>query len=441
MFGAFRNHLRRSVLRRLEPLEDRLTPSWAGIPPTTIALPTTAAAVNINAQGAAQGSAAISSNEVDYYSFTAPTTGSYRIDATTPTSNLDTVMGVFSPTGARLGYNDDISTFNLDSRVTVNMIAGSKYYFGITNYTGSVGGLYTYQVTRQTASTPTPPPTTPPTTPSQGGFTITIRATGMNATQLAIFNQAAARWSQIITGDLPNATYQGVAVDDVLIDASAAAIDGAGGILGQAGPDSMRQGSRLPIHGEMEFDSADMARMQANGTLLGVITHEMGHVLGIGTIWQQDGLLTGAGTTEPRFTGSLAAWAYNNLFNTSVTSVPVEGRPSPQGSRDAHWRESTFSNELMTPYINGATNPISTVTVASLADLGYVVNMAAADAFVPTGSGVSGGSSGGTGSGSSPIVQGRILVPPIGAQFLEFWFDRDEGLASALRPIVVSDRY
>ena len=86
--------------------------------------------------------------------------------------------------------------------------------------------------------------------------------TGLTASQQAIFQQAANRWSQVITGDLPNATYRGQTVDDLLINASARPIDGVNGILGQAGPDAFRSGSDLPYHGVMEFDSADMASME-----------------------------------------------------------------------------------------------------------------------------------------------------------------------------------
>jgi hypothetical protein len=43
----------------------------------------------------------------------------------------------------------------------------------------------------------------------------------------------------------------------------------------------------------MQFGTADLAAMQANGTIGDVITHEMGHVLGIGTIWSVKGPLSG----------------------------------------------------------------------------------------------------------------------------------------------------
>lgn len=75
----------------------------------------------------------------------------------------------------------------------------------------------------------------------------------------------------------------------------------------------------------------------------------------------------------------IATAAYNAMFGTNATSVHIEGLPSGVGSRDSHWRESVFGNELMSPFISGSNNPISRVTVASLADLGYTVNMNAAD--------------------------------------------------------------
>jgi hypothetical protein len=35
----------------------------------------------------------------------------------------------------------------------------------------------------------------------------------------------------------------------------------------------------------MSFDTADLDRMEADGCLQDVILHEMGHVLGFGTLW------------------------------------------------------------------------------------------------------------------------------------------------------------
>lgn len=129
----------------IQILEDRSLMAWSGIPPTTVSIGSSTA-VTLNSQGDASGAAAIASSEVDYFRFTAGQTGSYRLAATTPSSNLDTVLGVFSSSGQRLAYNDDISSANRDSQLTLNLTAGNTYYFGITNYTGTAGGSYSWLV-------------------------------------------------------------------------------------------------------------------------------------------------------------------------------------------------------------------------------------------------------------------------------------------------------
>ncbi len=374
---------------RLITLEDRVTPSWGGVPPSAITLPTNPVVVALNASGDASGQAAITNNEVDWYRV-AVTAGTSTFSATTPTSNLDTVIGLYNASGRRVAYNDDISyPGNTDSRVSVSLAAGT-YYLGVTNYVGTAGGTYTVALDTPSVAPPSPPvvppspPVVPPTVPPAGGFDIALRTTGLTASQLAIFQQAAARWSQAIVGDIPSATYNGVAVDDLLIDASAAPIDGPGGVLGQAGPDVVRSGTFLPIHGTMQFDSADLAQLEASGQLFSTVLHEMGHVLGIGTIWQQRGLLSGAGTANPRFVGVQATAAYNQLFGRNEAGVPVENSGGP-GTADGHWRESVFNNEIMTGYLNSGPNPLSRMTIASLGDLGYQVNLNAADAYSPPG--------------------------------------------------------
>ena len=215
---------------------------------------------------------------------------------------------------------------------------------------------------------------------ANGRFDIVIRYTGDPKYQAA-FTDAAARWSQIITGDISdvNSSQYGL-IDDLLIDASIVSIDGAGGILGQAGPDLLRTGSsRLPAHGEMEFDSADVANMFATGTWTNVILHEIGHILGIGTIWSLLGLKNGAGD----YIGVRGLAEYRTLTgNPSATSVPIE-HDGGSGTAGAHWDEDTFNAELMTGFAEagGIPMPISRMTVGSLQDLGYTVNYAAADAY------------------------------------------------------------
>lgn len=214
-------------------------------------------------------------------------------------------------------------------------------------------------------------------------FAINVRFLGgLTPTQRAVFDAAAARWSEVIVGDLPTATVDGAAIDDVLIDAQGIAIDGANGVLGQAGPTLLRNDSRLPAAGIMEFDIGDLAQLEASGGLLNVIIHEMGHVLGIGTLWQTQNLLVGAGSPNPTFTGMNAMREFALLANAAAPlPVPV-ANTGGQGTRDGHWRETIFGSELMTGFLNPAINPLSRLTIASLADLGYEVNYAAADPYV-----------------------------------------------------------
>ena len=51
------------------------------------------------------------------------------------------------------------------------------------------------------------------------------------------------------------------------------------------------------------------------------------------------------------------------------------------GTRDGHWRETVFHNELMSGFISEPGNPLSRITAASLADLGYQVDLDAAEPF------------------------------------------------------------
>jgi hypothetical protein len=317
-------------------------------------------------------------DSADWFRFTTTATGTAANTATISFQNAqgNLALQLVNATGTVLATSN--GSGNSESVSLVGRAAGT-YYVRVYSATGAVNPNYSLQIVN-----PVPVVTTP-TTPSNGAFNIQIDYSGFTANQRVIFERAALEWESIIVGDLPNAIYNGVIVDDLLINATSTAIDGPGGTLGQAGYDRARtSGTRLPYHGVMEFDSADLAAMEADGSLLNVIVHEIGHVLGIGTLWQAKGLLVGAGTNNPVFTGAQAVAAYNSIFGTSATGVPVENGGGG-GTRDSHWRESTFNNEIMTGYINAGSNPTSRITVASLADLGYTVNMAAADSFMRPG--------------------------------------------------------
>lgn len=233
-------------------------------------------------------------------------------------------------------------------------------------------------------------------------YDIDVRFFGpeMPPEQQALFTNAAARIRAIVVGDVPDAPEVNVdvssecgipglptineTVDDLLIYASVQPIDGAGKILAEAGPCTYRpdaQGNLTAI-GVMLFDSADVATMAAQGILQDVITHEMLHVVGIGTLWSTKNLLAGAGTSAVSYFGGqgVAGCVGDGGASTCAQSVPVENNGVP-GTTDSHWRESTFGSELMTGYVNYGGMPLSAITVGSLADLGYTVNPLAADPY------------------------------------------------------------
>ncbi len=210
---------------------------------------------------------------------------------------------------------------------------------------------------------------------------------GLNANQRSVFALAAARWAEVIIGDLPSATVGGRVIDDVLITAKGEVMDGPRGTLGSAGPTRIRLPSNLPITGEMTFDTADLADMEQDGSLIDVILHEMGHVLGVGTLWTRNNLLSGSGTDDPEFIGASAMAEYATLLSEMAPrAVPVANTGTlGDGTREGHWREKTFDHELMTGFVEQGEMPLSRMTIASFRDLGYEVNMAVADPYqLPT---------------------------------------------------------
>lgn len=227
---------------------------------------------------------------------------------------------------------------------------------------------------------------TAPAARIRSAFKIEVRfVAGLNDVQMNAFKSAADRWSRVIVGDLPSVQVEDEEIDDVLIMAAGRAIDGPDGILGQSGPTVLRPKAAgpyayLPAKGEMIFDAGDLEAMEQNGSLTDVITHEMGHVLGIGTIWARKRLLVGATSDAPTFRGKQAKIEYGKLLNSAPRAVPVENIGG-KGTRNSHWRESVFGPELMSGFVASGHNPLSALTVASLADLGYAVDIAQAEAY------------------------------------------------------------
>ena len=217
-----------------------------------------------------------------------------------------------------------------------------------------------------------------------------VPGSNFTPSQKAAFAQAEATWESLITSYKPNSVTAGTTL---VIDADNPPIDGVNGILGSAGPTSgILAGSYLfATAGSMSFDSADVAALESNGTWAAVILHEMGHVIGIGTLWSSAGVgapgfqeLYVDGTGQ--YTGATGLAAYQQEFvgQQSATFVPVE-LGGGGGTANGHWNEGdgggttgitrvSDGKDMNLMLMSGWLNPgsfISDTTLGSFEDLGY----------------------------------------------------------------------
>ena len=192
------------------------------------------------------------------------------------------------------------------------------------------------------------------------------------------------RWMSIITEDLPDYEFaqdwsgtcgehsfeipSGERVDDLRIYVSR--FEDADGPAGYGGVSLLRD-TRLPIVGCMTFNTKFLYWLVTG-------LHETGHVLGFGQIWGHLGFRQDYSQDDPsadtHFNGPLAIAAFNDAGGGDYTGakVPV------QKMDGSHWRDSVLEGEIMGP---GGGPALSAITVQSLADLGYGVDVTQADAY------------------------------------------------------------
>ena len=247
------------------------------------------------------------------------------------------------------------------------------------------------------------------------------------AGQRAIIQQAMDKWSTLIGSDQTLTMNVGGNVS----------VYGGGNQLGSAGPTTVNTATLLPTSGVMNIDpedlngnGADLDGTTVSGTsdsqLYYVALHEIGHILGIGTMWQIDltsnggdnrNWLIDADTGSPYTynaansagrnpayvgpaAGSAAITRYNELVTTQntshpgITMIPAED-DGDQGTALMHPEEGDgdsrnyfanalpgLENELMTGWTDDAHMPISTVTLGFLEDLGWNVNYQLAEPVI-----------------------------------------------------------
>ena len=245
-----------------------------------------------------------------------------------------------------------------------------------------------------TGGTSTTPLHAPTMNSEGGGFDIVLSySNAPSAAELAAFESAEATWESIIVG-----LKDGITDQSLEINVNLAPIDEEGGVLGSAGPTSVKWRTADPNYlysdsGSMTFDTADIPSMAASGILEMVILHEMAHVIGFGTLWSSSGVvehlylqeLCVDGTGEYTGANGLSAFQQEFVGQGAATYVPVE-LGGGSGTADGHWNEGdggittgildTEGRDMNLMLMSGWANPgshISETTIGQWEDLGYEV--------------------------------------------------------------------
>lgn len=199
----------------------------------------------------------------------------------------------------------------------------------------------------------------------------------------AALTEAVSRWSAVLARGVPDMVvppgsgaceapeFDGELVDDMAIRVLIvpdlwAMATGASCALGTDG---------LPRAGVVTIHAGWIGWLHDNGYLGDLVVHEIGHVLGFGDVpWAQ--FMEGA-APDFWFSGPRAVAEWSRLGG--VPPVPL----NPVGN---HWDDLATQNEVMSCYLEaGMNHPLSALTVAAMADLGYHVNLEAAEPWsLPT---------------------------------------------------------
>ena len=199
-----------------------------------------------------------------------------------------------------------------------------------------------------------------------------------------IWHHAAKRWEAAIQTEHPDYTFseawsgtcgdqsiniiEGEQIDDLRIYIKKSN-DG----YRLSGTPMVLHTSSLPLIGCIQVSPLLSYRFQL---IASVGLHEIGHVLGIGTVWHDSGMLSDL-NGDTHFAGPQAIAAFDQVGGTDYQDPKV-----PTERDGLHWRSSVLSGELMTLIRRVEDDALSAITLQALSDLGYSVDLSAADSYV-----------------------------------------------------------
>jgi hypothetical protein len=228
---------------------------------------------------------------------------------------------------------------------------------------------------------------------------------GLSQAQRDLFSVGLSFWDEIIIGhrDLVPRNWT------LTVDIFSAPSSGGGILLGSAGPSGVTFSNEVADAATSDrrfiISTGGIANFNihpdaVNVGSLGIdtIRHELGHALGIGTLWEDnelynDGVANNSNRTRNssspgQYLGAFGLEAFRNEFvgQQSAAFVPVELSGGP-GTAHGHWDESdnfgqsptglvTFAgldmqDELMTGYASPRPDFLSNLTRESLRDIGF----------------------------------------------------------------------
>ena len=217
--------------------------------------------------------------------------------------------------------------------------------------------------------------------------------------ELSITRKLGANSVSLGQGDCgPNSPAFHQHVDDLVVFVSVEPIDDPSTtretILAEGAPCLVRSNNHLPVVSYVRFDVDEVGGLAQSGALEPVFLHELLHALGFGSLWgnrffgwlENPSKPNRAGT-DTYFSGPNAVAAFDQIGGSSYAlhKVPVEN--SGGGQADTHWRGSVLHGELMQPFLEGLHPALSLLTLRSLQDLGYSVDLSQADSYALRSSG------------------------------------------------------